>query len=672
MIGGLITEKDGAPMVDGKKLSKSLYQPSKDVMDLFMRVQSDYGVNWRLQHRTMDEFDGLSLLQRTREDQRTFGAFVGAEYLPVHKRWRWRGRKNTARNRLIGILAHMLASMLFPYVYAQNDYDEEDKMTARVMRILIEDHLKKARYEVKFLFMVLSALVNPAVFVHVEYVMAFQRVKKQLSDGTVDIVEAIDELMSGIGMHIIPIDEMLLGDFFSGTGQVQRQPNIIRVRRIGWDEARKIYGQNPNFKYVEAGKTRVVMATQERATLFDIEWTEADRNYVQEITAYYRSEDLEVCFVAGVFMGDETDIYKKNGFRHRRMSLIGNEWISIPVYPYAMSGFEPIDPSGRFAYYKSGAFKAYWEDKGINRAHQLMFDGMQLDVLKPMFLSGIANVDSTVIAPGATIGMPQGATATLYSLSPNIAAAFQVLTEEKQDLNESTQDQTQSGIQQPNVTARAVMIAQQNARVFLGVFGVMVADLVKQVGELTADCILQHTTVGEFDATIPEALRMKYKTLLAKSKGQGKELTNKIVFTDRHMGQSYTAEDIRALEWELFDKAGGYESDQRIYEVNPYKFARTRFSYGIDADEIVSAATGTKDQKDQLAFAMMTDPRVAPFTDQKSVIDDFVIDKYGGTDPDKYKAKGNPNDLLSQMGMMSGHPQPGQRPSVQAPQPLSV
>lgn len=54
-------------------------------------------------------------------------------------------------------------------------------MTARVMKILIEDALKnsngKRGYEINFLFMVCSALVNPAVFVQVEYVEAMQKAK---------------------------------------------------------------------------------------------------------------------------------------------------------------------------------------------------------------------------------------------------------------------------------------------------------------------------------------------------------------------------------------------------------------------------------------------------------------------------------------------------------------
>lgn len=649
MIGGAITTQDGKPFANGQALSPSKYAPSQEVVDLFSRVQRDYQTAYMLQQRPFDEFDGVSLLQRSRMDQQTFGAFVGAEFLPQHKRWRWRGRKNTARNKIIGILAHMLAGMLFPFVYAQNDENEEDKMTARVMRILIEEYLRRAKYEAKFLNIVLSALVNPAVVVNVEYVVAFQKVKQRLLSGEIKILEAVDELLTGINLNVLPIDQLMLGDFY--TNDIQRQPFVIRLRRITWDEAREIYGTNSNFKYVEAGKTRVFLAGQDNQTLYDIEWSEADKNYVQEITAFYRTEDIEVTFVGGVFMGNEADVYNSNPLKHRRLSLIGDEWISVPILPFAKAYFEPIDPTGRFAYGKSGAFKEFWDDATQNKMHQLLVDGTYLDVMKPTFFSGVAKVDSTVIAPGAAIGMPAGATVTPYNLGSNLAAALTAMNIQKEDMSESTQDKIMSGGLEQNVTAYATSKAEQNARIFLGVFGRMIADLVRDIGELTSDCIIQHTTVGELDATVPESLRLKYKTVLAKTKEQGQQLTNHIRFIDTLLGRDYSEKDAEKRAWELFEEAGGRDTDQRIYEVNPYKFARTRYSFYVDADQIVMRSSGADSQRKVMRLQMLKDEVVYPFVDGKALADS-VIEEWSDGDPDKYKKK--EEELNAMMNAVTG------------------
>lgn len=677
MIANIVTdEKTGEPLDgNGTKLSVSAYNPPEEVKKLFARIQTDYQNAWRLQHRSFDEFDGVSLLDRARVDQQTFGAYVGASVEPATKAWRWKGRKNTARNKIIGILAHVISGMLYPYCYAYNEEDEEDKMTAKVMRILIENHLRKADYELKFLFMMTSALVNPAVFVEVEYVEAMQKVKVRNADGSYRIEEAVDELLSGIGLNIIPIDQILLADFY--TFDLQRQPNIIRVRRIAWDEAREIYAGKyfidgkDQFDYVEAGKTRIMLTGQEHQTLYDIEWTEADRNYVQEITVYYRPEDLEVTFVGGVFMGDAKDVYKSNPFKHRRMSMIGDKWMSIPVYPFAKSGFEPLDPAGRFAYYKSASFKEFWDDAAQNRMHQIAFDGTYLDVIKPMFLTGVSKVDQTVMVPGATIGMPVGANAVPYQLGPNLQAALNMMRVEKEDMADSTQDQIQSGIAQPGVTATATIKAQQNAQVILGVFAIMIADLVRQIGELTIDCIIHHTTVGEVDATVPGALNMKYKKVLLRGKEGGKDVTNRIEFDASMMGEGLTPEQANELEWDMFEKAGGMDATQRIYKVNPYKFARHQFSLYIDPSMITSKSMGTDQMKRERAFAILTSPQVAPYVDQQAVIDEYVLDEYSDGDPDKFKKKIDPNEMLN--SIMGGAPGvPGASPGIQVPgQPVT-
>jgi len=664
MIGNIVVGKDGKPLESGAtKLSQSSLILPFEVRKFFSFFQNDYQTAYNLQRKPLDEFDGISLLDRAKTDQETFGAFVGAEYVPSHKRWRWRGRKNTARNKVIGILAHLLAGMLFPTVFAQNERDEEDKWSARVMGILIEEYLKKANYEIKFMYFVLSLLVNPAVYASVEYVLSLQKIKQRMKDGTIDIKEAVDEVLSGLQLHIIPIDELLLGDLYCGTGNLHNQPFIFRERRISYNYAKSIYAgrfydsQGKDlFDFVEAGKTRWISG-DENLTLFDVEANEADRNFVQEVTGYWKSEDLQVTFVGGVPLCNFNNIYNSNPFENRRMVLQNDEWLSVPIYPFAMSGFEPADPSGRFVYYKSASFKEYWEDKKINEIDRLVIDGVKLDVMKPIFLSGVAKVDSRVIAPGATMGMPLNAKVDAYSLGPNLAAAYKAIQDANQDLSESTQDKVMQGTTEPNVTATQTIVAQKQARIFLGVAGIGVAWLVKQLGELAMDCVIQYATIGELDASVPEALRMKYKLILAKGKDKGRNITNRIVFTDRYLGRDLSNEEARRREWQLWKQAGGEGSDQRIYEVNPYLFARTRYTMFVDADRIVARSTGTDRSEKELAFEKLTDPRVMPFTNPEAVVNDFVIEEYADGDPDRYKAKKGQEEMMQALMGMTRKPE---------------
>ena len=659
MIGQQILDDSGNLLIDRKSLSLSAYQPPTAILELFQRVQKDYGVGWRLQHRPFREFDGKSLLERDRVDLETFAAYVGAQYVPQHKQWRWRGRKNTARNKIIGILAHIISGILYPYVQATNQDNEDDETAGECATILLEDHLKKAKYDMRFMSMALSALARPAVIVNTEWVTALQTIKQKAASG-MKISEVVDELFSGLQLHIIPVDEFIIGDFY--TGEVQQQPYIIRVRRISYDHARKIYGKEKNFKYVQAGKTRIVFAGQSHQSLFDIEWTEADQNFVQEITAFYRADDIQVTFLGGVFIGDEEDPMNTNPFEHRRMTMLEDgTWITAPIYPFAKSGFEHIDPSGRFFYYKSAAFKEYWDDATQNEMHSLFVNGAKLEVFKPMFISGIAKVDSAVIAPSAVVAMPAGAQATPYDLRSNLGAAMNALKEQEGGLSDSTIAPIMTGQLGSRQTAMATSVAQANAKIMLGLISFMIADLVKQVGELSLDLVIAHVTVGQLDASTPEALSMKFKTILSKGQRQGTDVTHKIIFSTAMMGRTMTPEQIEAREWELYNMRGATnearaKSKMHIWEVNPYSFARNRFAVYVDGEKIINGSLGLDRTLKDEAFNKFANPLVWPFIDQKQVVKDFVVDEYAKGNPDKYM-----NENAQPQGM-PGMP-PGGAPS---------
>ena len=665
MIGQFITKADGTLSDSYSALEKSKYQPKGDVKKLWADVQRDYMVAYMLQHRPFKEFDGVSLLNRAKLDQETFAAYVGAEYVPEHKRWKWRGRKNTSRNKLIGICARMLAGMLYPTVHAQNEYNVEDKAVAEVMRIRIEAHLKHARYETQFLFMIMSALVNPAVIVEVEWVQMLQRIKE---NGNVE--EILNEALSGLALNVCPIDEIMLPDFYSGTGNLNLNC-ILRVRRIPYDVARakwsnKYYTTDIEnkkvdlFDYVQAGMTRIFITGNENQELFDIEWTEADKGYVQEITAYYLYEDLEVVCVGGVLMVNEENVYNTNPYSHRRFTLTDNGWKSIPVQKFAMSGFEPLDPTGRFAYYKSGAFKEFWDDKALNNMHRMAHDGTALDTIKPTILTGVAKVDQTMMVPGGTFGLPAGAGISQYSLGSNLQATWQAIAQYEKDMSDSTTVNPVPNPGQSGVSATATNVATAQAKLFMSIFALLVADLIEKIGALVVDCEVNYAADGEIDEKIPGHLNLKDRTHMHKTKSGGRDMTHKIIFTSKHMGKKYTDKQLEDKQWELYNQGGKtpkerYNSTLRIHEANPYQYARIVYKVGVDADQILDKSLGASQTRTMNAFNILKDPAVAPFTDQAEVAG-AVIDKFGTdltNDVNKLKKKDTGLPPQQQNGMLN-------------------
>ncbi len=635
-------------------LAKKMNAPD-DVKRLWEHVRQDYFKAYALQNRPFEEFDMMSLLQRMNLDQQTWGAFVGANYSPSSQQWRWTGRKNTARNKIIGILAHVVSAMLYPFVYAYNEDNKEDELTARVMRILIENHLKKTKYEDKFLYMMCSALVNPAVFAQVECIEAMQKIKYK-KDGKWVIEEVIDEILTGIHLNLVPVDQMMLGDFY--TPDIQDQPYIIRVRRIFYDEAKKIYGGRYTWNgedvfdsVMKGDMTQTVGAGRDMQTVYNIDWTLADQNFVQEINVYYRAEDLEATFIGGVLMGNYEDVYNTNPFKKRRLTVNKRgDYVTMPVYPFAKTGFEPIDPNRRFAYYKSAAFKEFWDDASLNRAYQLAQDSSYLGAFPPSMITGVTNIESSIMVPGYTFGAPKDSTLTPAFVQRNMPSLQFLMQRNEDDMSLSTQDQLQSGQALPGVTATASVKADQNAKIIMTVFATMISSLVRDIGQLYVDDVLLHTTQGEIDATVPENLVVKYRTIRLQSKEGGKDVNNIVQFDPTMALPNFSKSKADELEWKLYNENGQDDPNAYVHIVNPYKFARSQFMVYVDPQVIISKSLGTDSIRKERLLAWAQNPVFAPYLNMKEVTDKLIIDDLAEGDPDKFKADENaPNPLANAM-----------------------
>jgi hypothetical protein len=131
------------------------------------------------------------------------------------------------------------------------------------------------------------------------------------------------------------------------------------------------------------------------------------------------------------------------------------------------------------------------------------------------------------------------------------------------------------------------------------------------------------------------------------------------------MGKKYTKEQVNQKEWDLWEKVGGTNRSSDIYTVNPYRFARTIFSFYIDPEEITEHAMGSSRQRKEMAFSKFTNPIVTPYLDMEKVVQDFVIDEYTDGDPEKYKSKASAQDIMS---MVTGQGSPAGGSVAKPPQ----
>lgn len=617
MIGQFNTNKEGTITDD-----LSSYNPSEEITTLISEIKQDYQRGQEIFDTPLEEFNNKTIIEQQNEDQKRFNSYIPDRGDNPEESWRANTVRPNTRNKIISIAAHVVARMLVPKVFAQNKFDNEDKLAGEIMRSLMKWNMKNSEYEDTFLFAVIAALVNPATILRQEYAQVLMTTKKKLADGTIELTEAVDNVLSGMRTHIIPVDELMINNVYEY--EVQRQKCLLRRRYISFDEAQGLYGDIEDFKHVRPGiKT---LYSEEEDTFYD-QKDDEDSTLVEEVIYYNRREDLEVVLVNGILLSE-------GRMKHRDLD-------DNPKYEFAKSGYEPIDEK-RFFYYKSAANKLGPDQDVLDTMWRMVIDGTFLSVMPPINVSG-ENVGSAVIIPGATNYMPEKTTMTPMTTGTNLNAGYNALNSLERSMTESSQDNIRSGIAAGSGgrTAREVLLAEQNARIQLGLFGKMIAKLVKDYGELMMEDIIHHMTVSEVEELTAGETRLKFRTfLLPEELEKGKKFTKKIVFTDEFMGTPMSKTDKLNASFQAMKEQGGMKSDTRLYKVNPHLFSKLKFKLFVDVDEMMP-------ENEQLNRALKLEAydRMIqnPLVDQESVTRDFLVETFAKGEADSYmKNKKNP------------------------------
>ena len=549
----------------------SAYQPALDIRNLTEKISQDFGIAYNLQHKPFTEFNDYSLLQRADIDQKRWNAYRMPQSEDIDEAWRWNGIRPITRNRILGIVAQMTANMIIPAPFAQNDKDEVDKMAAMVMRDLLEYNIRNSNYLENYVMWITDALVNPAAYMGVGFFEAMQTIKEE-NEGKISKKEVIDGVLSGFQTFNIPIDEILISNFYQK--QLERQRFIIRRRYIDFDEAKALKGEHDNFQYVSPGVKTTFNAD---TTLFYDVYDENLQTLVEEMTYYNRLEDYELSFMNGIYLGDK-DV-EANPIKHR-----DNE--NKPKYNFSVMGYEDI--SSRFFYFKSAAWKLGDDDELVIRTEQLLADATFLETMSPTITSGIGEMSETIMIPGKnTVFLNPDVKINPIKVGGGISAAFNLLTKKERDISESSQDPMMTGVQTQAKTATESALLAQNAKIALGRFGNMLANSLRKFGGLMIDVILQHQTIGEVEQISDTESAQKFKTFILSTEEEGQKINKKIIFKPEMIGEEVSEEQSMTRSQELLKQEGGIDSDTRIYEVNPNTWRKLKYFLTVDIDQLL-------------------------------------------------------------------------------------
>ena len=566
MIGSLTYSTDKEAKITN---SVSAYNPPEDVKKLTDACREDYQTAYDLQNRPFTEFNDLSLFQRADLDQKRWNAYRAPQSEDIDEAWRWNGIRPITRNRIISIVAQMTAKIVIPAPFAQNDKDELDMTAAMVMRDLMDYNIRNSNYVEDYIMWITDALVNPAAYLGVGFYEAMQTIKEE-NEGKISKKEVIDGVLSGFRTNIIPLDEILISNFYQKN--LDKQRFVFRRRYIDYDEARALKGEHDNFEYVKPGVRSVF---NEADTLFYDIFDDNLDTLCEELTYYNRTEDLEVQYLNGIYVGDKDT--EANRIKHRDSE-------DRPKYNFAVLGYEDI--SSRFFYYKSAAWKLGDDDELVVRTEQLLADATFIATMMPTITTGVGQLSEAIMIPGKNTAFEnENVKITPIQLGNQLSGAFNLLLAKEKSMSESTQDPLMSGIQTSAKTATEAGLLVQNAKIALGRFGNMLTNSLKRLGGLMIDVIVQHQTIAEVSEITGEE---KWKTfILTDVKENDLNTTHKIMFKPDMMGQEMNEEEMFNKSNELMDKEGGVDSDMRIFEVNPEAWRKLKYNLVLDVEELL-------------------------------------------------------------------------------------
>lgn len=628
----------------GVKNELSPYNPSEEekvVRDMIIR---HFQLGWTNLYTPRVEFSDLSAFGRDQTDFLAWNVYQPNNGDPAPgdqiNGWRSNAIRPIERNKAISIAAHATARLLFPKIFAYDSLSEYQKDAAQVMMDIMEWAAERRDYAFTSLLAVIQALVAPASIVHSEYTEVYRNVKTEKKGGKWQTKKILDDVFSGFKDTIVPVDQLLIENFFEPD--IQKQSWLIWRRVQSYQLLEEKYKHCENWKYVKPGMQ--VLYADPNAGYYYVYDPNMRPYMCEELVYWNRTMDLRIVMVNGIMLTPHDNPNPRND----------------KMLPFSKFGYEIIN--SRCFYYKSMVFKVSHDANIINTLYPMIIDGSYLNLMPPMVVNGGEIISSDVIVPGAvtTLSSKDGSL-TPVKVATDLKSGMDALFKVEESLNQSAEIPV-APEGKGSETAYEISKREQERNTILGLFINMVGSYVKQFGKLSVGDFLQYLTIADVDK-ITDDPELVYKTfLLHNKKSNGRMKNRKISFDSSLSSDSMSDDEKLSVSYDTLDKQGGDETDVELYRVNPELYRDLQFMVVVSPD-VLNPLSEEVERAFKLELYDRAIQNPNPNIDQDQVLKDFLFgaNPISAKDPDKYMKKQEQNAMgLPGMAQMSQN-------SVQSP-----
>ena len=484
-----------------KELKGKTYNPSDDDKQTIKRIYEDFAYMRKLRNQKWKYFNDRTLKDYIDDSQLRLSGFVPTRTSQGKETWQANVFHPVTRNKFKAVLASVALDIPQIKIVAQNESQERDQSRAEVIKNLVKYSYDQDNKEEQIFFEGWEMAEKGTVITYDGYLKT--KTKKKIiksydpTNGDIEFDEQEVETNNQCVNFTIPLMNLYIKDWT--IMDVQKQPSLCWVERMQVDEFDNEFEKYAKYKFVKTSNQ--LTNPNEIDTFFKEFWQDRTKEDEPiEVIRYYNKPKDEFFIIAnGVLLHESPLILGKK-----------KKW-----YPFAKSVFEPF--ASDFFYGNSLPNTLMGEQDVINSLFNMALDKTYKS-MGAFLLIGNANKDdfdledqnTTIDTKIYVQDIAQVKEMPLEGINESDVKMIDIVS---RGLDLSSVDQNQQGIAGRGVTAREVVIANENAKKLKGIMYMFLSSLWIQKMKLRIMNILTYYTQPKVEKAIGEK-GIEYQTFM--------------------------------------------------------------------------------------------------------------------------------------------------------------
>jgi len=470
---------------DAINIENELYIPTVEERKVLDFVYTEVDEMVKVRNKSYTQFNDRNLVQFIDDSEKRVQGYVPTREEQGKEDWQSNVFNQTTRNKLKAVVAAVASTPPDLHYRAVSLGDGGlDIRRADIIESLVSHSRNNSNMETEIFWegwtcATVGTVIKYDGYLKTKYSRKFIK-SYDLITGDLEFDEKEVEVNDECVDVLVPLQELFIKS--PQTHNIQDQPAIAWIRYMDFASIEQEFGKYKNFEYVYSS-SRVGTYESDIETFFYKRWNERvdDLDDYEVIKYYNRFKDTYYIVINGVLLLSAPMLWGRKD----------------KVYPFSKTIFEPF--SGQQFFYGNSLPNANMDTQDvINTLYNMSLDKTYRS-MNPPLLAGIKNKDLLEME-NENIGMEstlyvEDVNQVVYQKVPGITdSEMGMIKWVAQGMDMGTVDMTQQGIAGRGVTAREIVISNENAKKLKGVFFMFLTDLWIQKTKLRILNILTNYT----------------------------------------------------------------------------------------------------------------------------------------------------------------------------------